>query len=120
MILFWVGWIVLIYGILSGEADFENATFGIFDLGILSMKKFRDIMVKIIYKIDGFFLQFYPELTKHMRKREMMKNLIKVLIIVSFPTHTLSLRLVLSNQTYQSRSLKRRSRLMMFPIMMDL
>ena len=31
MILFWVGWIVLIYGILSGEADFENATFGIFD-----------------------------------------------------------------------------------------
>ena len=31
MILFWVGWIRIVYGILSGEADFENATFGIFD-----------------------------------------------------------------------------------------
>lgn len=31
MILFWVGWTTLVYGILSGEADFENATFGIFD-----------------------------------------------------------------------------------------
>ena len=31
MILFWVGWTTLVYGILSGEVDFENATFGIFD-----------------------------------------------------------------------------------------
>tara|TARA_B100000925_G_C21917849_1_gene434466 strand:+ start:359 stop:478 length:120 start_codon:yes stop_codon:yes gene_type:complete len=38
------------------------------------MKKFREIMVKIVYKIDGFFLQFYPELTKHMRKRDDEKS----------------------------------------------
>jgi len=32
------------------------------------MKKLKEVLIKVIYKIDGFFLQFYPELTKHMKK----------------------------------------------------
>ena len=32
------------------------------------MKKLKEKLIKVIDKIDGFFLQFYPELTKHMRK----------------------------------------------------
>lgn len=31
MCLFWLGFTVLIYGIVSGEADLANATFGVFD-----------------------------------------------------------------------------------------
>lgn len=31
MFMFWLGFIVLIYGVVSGEADLANATFGIFD-----------------------------------------------------------------------------------------
>jgi len=30
-LLFIVGWTALVYGILSGEADLDNATFGVFD-----------------------------------------------------------------------------------------
>jgi len=31
LILFVVGFVSIIYGIISGEADIQNATFGIFD-----------------------------------------------------------------------------------------
>jgi len=31
LILFVVGWTGLVWGIISGEADIQNATFGIFD-----------------------------------------------------------------------------------------
>lgn len=31
LLLFVVGYIGLIWGLISGEADFENATFGVFD-----------------------------------------------------------------------------------------
>ena len=31
MFMFWLGFTVLIYGIVSGEADLANATFGVFD-----------------------------------------------------------------------------------------
>jgi len=31
LILFVVGWTGLVWGIVSGEADIQNATFGIFD-----------------------------------------------------------------------------------------
>ena len=34
------------------------------------MKKLKEVLIKVIYKIDGFFLQFYPELTKHMNKKD--------------------------------------------------
>lgn len=30
-LLFIVGWTVLVYGLLSGQADYSNATFGVFD-----------------------------------------------------------------------------------------
>ena len=30
-LLFLVGWTTLVYGLISGEADFNNATFGVFD-----------------------------------------------------------------------------------------
>ena len=30
-LLFIVGWTTLVYGLLSGEADLNNATFGVFD-----------------------------------------------------------------------------------------
>jgi hypothetical protein len=33
------------------------------------MKKLKEKLIKVIDKIDGFFLQFYPELTKHMNKK---------------------------------------------------
>tara|TARA_B100000900_G_scaffold301124_1_gene259715 strand:- start:454 stop:561 length:108 start_codon:yes stop_codon:yes gene_type:complete len=32
------------------------------------MKKLKELLIKVIDKIDGFFLNFYPELTKHMNK----------------------------------------------------
>ena len=32
------------------------------------MNKLKQTLIKVIDKIDGFFLQFYPELTKHMKK----------------------------------------------------
>ena len=32
------------------------------------MKKLKEILIKAIDKIDNFFVQFYPELTKHMKK----------------------------------------------------
>jgi hypothetical protein len=31
MVMFWVGFSLLIYGVISGEADIQNATWGIFD-----------------------------------------------------------------------------------------
>lgn len=34
------------------------------------MKNFKQKLIKIIDKIDGFFLRFYPELTKHMNKKK--------------------------------------------------
>jgi len=34
----------------------------------LDMKKLKQKLIKVIDKIDGFFLQLYPELTKHMKK----------------------------------------------------
>ena len=34
------------------------------------MKNIKRKLIKIIDKIDGFFLQFYPELTKHMNKKK--------------------------------------------------
>ena len=34
----------------------------------LDMKKLKEKLIKVIDKIDGFILQFYPELTKHMKK----------------------------------------------------
>lgn len=34
------------------------------------MKKLKEKLIKVIDKIDGFFLQFYPELTKHMNKKD--------------------------------------------------
>lgn len=34
----------------------------------LIMNKLKEKLIKVIDKIDGFFLQFYPELTKHMKK----------------------------------------------------
>lgn len=34
------------------------------------MKNFKQKLIKIIDKIDGFILQFYPELTKHMNKKK--------------------------------------------------
>ena len=39
-----------------------------FDGNTLKMKKLKEKLIKVIDKIDGFFLQFYPELTKHMKK----------------------------------------------------
>ncbi len=30
-LLFIVGWTTLVYGLISGEADYSNATFGVFD-----------------------------------------------------------------------------------------
>ena len=33
------------------------------------MNKLKQTLIKVIDKIDGFFLQFYPELTKHMNKK---------------------------------------------------
>ena len=32
------------------------------------MNKLKQILIKVIDKIDGVFLQLYPELTKHMKK----------------------------------------------------
>tara|TARA_B100001109_G_C18668366_1_gene382927 strand:+ start:443 stop:550 length:108 start_codon:yes stop_codon:yes gene_type:complete len=32
------------------------------------MKNLKKILIKVIDKIDNFFVQFYPELTKHMKK----------------------------------------------------
>ena len=34
------------------------------------MKNLKEKLIKVIDKIDGFFLQFYPELTKHMNKKD--------------------------------------------------
>ena len=34
------------------------------------MKNLNPKLIKVIDKIDGFFLQFYPELTKHMNKKD--------------------------------------------------
>jgi hypothetical protein len=34
------------------------------------MKKLKEVLIKVIDKIDGFFLQLYPELTKHMNKKD--------------------------------------------------
>ena len=34
------------------------------------MKKLKEKLIKVIDKIDGFFLQLYPELTKHMNKKD--------------------------------------------------
>ena len=36
----------------------------------LIMKKLKEKLIKVIDKIDGFFLQLYPELTKHMNKKD--------------------------------------------------
>lgn len=36
----------------------------------LEMKKLKEKLIKVIDKIDGFFIQFYPELTKHMEKND--------------------------------------------------
>ena len=40
------------------------------------MKNLKEKLIKVIDKIDGFFLQFYPELTKHMNKKDDNKNLL--------------------------------------------
>jgi hypothetical protein len=32
------------------------------------MRNLKEKLIKVIDKIDGFFLKFYPELTKHMKK----------------------------------------------------
>ena len=32
------------------------------------MRNLKEKLIKVIDKIDGFILQFYPELTKHMKK----------------------------------------------------
>tara|TARA_B100000900_G_scaffold139353_1_gene118093 strand:+ start:806 stop:916 length:111 start_codon:yes stop_codon:yes gene_type:complete len=34
------------------------------------MKNLKEKLIKVIDKIDGFFLNFYPELTKHMNKKD--------------------------------------------------
>jgi hypothetical protein len=34
----------------------------------LDMKNLKELLIKVIDKIDGVFLQLYPELTKHMKK----------------------------------------------------
>ena len=42
----------------------------ILSTGNTIMKKLKEKLIKVIDKIDGFFLQFYPELTKHMNKKD--------------------------------------------------
>ena len=34
------------------------------------MRNLKEKLIKVIDKIDGFFLQLYPELTKHMNKKD--------------------------------------------------
>ena len=42
----------------------------IFSIDNTIMKKSKEKLIKVIDKIDGFFLQLYPELTKHMNKKD--------------------------------------------------
>ena len=42
----------------------------ILSIGNTIMKKLKEVLIKVIDKIDGFFLQLYPELTKHMNKKD--------------------------------------------------